>query len=381
MASYAEISTARMSELIGSIYDCVLEPSKWRNVVETICLEFNFCNGALAINGFDGQAVFGAVVGIDDYWMGRTMNYGTAVTDLWGGPERIQEYPLEEPIVQSGLPAARDRESNAYFTEWARPQGVIDAVVIGLERNHKMVSNVTFGRHETRDAFSEADLAALRLLAPHLRRAVNISHVLDLKTFEASTFASALEAFTIGIAFVDHHDTLIHANAAAHALIAAQDSIRLAMGRLVLPLAAATAALEAAVTNAVSSTANPSARGVGIPAQGRDGKPVIIHVLPLRRDIGSLNSNLRPVAALFITPASPAPLMPADAIALVYGLTPAEARVFERVAGGDTRSQIADRLGLAVSTVKSHLLRVFEKTGCKRQADLVKLAASLSLTI
>jgi DNA-binding CsgD family transcriptional regulator len=73
--------------------------------------------------------------------------------------------------------------------------------------------------------------------------------------------------------------------------------------------------------------------------------------------------------------------MPTDAIALVYGLTPAEARIFEMVAAGDTRTEIADRLGLAVSTVKSHLLHVFEKTGSKRQADLVKLAASLSLTV
>lgn len=381
MASHAEISTARMSELIGAIYDCVLEPSKWRDVVQAICLEFNFSNGVLAINGFDGQAVLGAIVGVDDYWMSRILSYGTAVTDLWGGPERIQEYPLEEPIVQSGLPAARDRDSNAYFAEWARPQGVVDAIAIGLERNDKMVSNISFARHETRDPFSEADLAALRLLAPHLRRAVNISHVLDLKTFEASTFAAALEAFTIGIAFVDQHNTLIHANAAAHALIAAEGSVRLAMGRLVLPLAAATAALEAAVADAASNTVNPGARGVGIPAQGRDGKPVIIHVLPLRRHIGSLNANLRPVAALFITPASAAAQMPADAIALVYGLTPAEARVFERVAAGDTPTQIADRLGLAVSTVKSHLLHVFEKTGCKRQADLAKLAASLSLTV
>jgi DNA-binding CsgD family transcriptional regulator len=35
-------------------------------------------------------------------------------------------------------------------------------------------------------------------------------------------------------------------------------------------------------------------------------------------------------------------------------------------------------LGIAESTVKTHLHRVFDKTGARRQADLVKLAAGFS---
>jgi DNA-binding CsgD family transcriptional regulator len=31
--------------------------------------------------------------------------------------------------------------------------------------------------------------------------------------------------------------------------------------------------------------------------------------------------------------------------------------------------------------VKTHLLRLFEKTGCKRQVDLVRLTASLALPV
>ena len=70
--------------------------------------------------------------------------------------------------------------------------------------------------------------------------------------------------------------------------------------------------------------------------------------------------------------------MPADALALLYDLSPAETRVFELVCAAKRPAEIAGELGVAGSTVKSHLLRVFEKTGCRRQVDLVKLAASLS---
>jgi len=37
--------------------------------------------------------------------------------------------------------------------------------------------------------------------------------------------------------------------------------------------------------------------------------------------------------------------------------------------------EIAAVLGLSVPTVKTHLRRLFEKTGTKRQADLIKLVA------
>jgi DNA-binding CsgD family transcriptional regulator len=40
--------------------------------------------------------------------------------------------------------------------------------------------------------------------------------------------------------------------------------------------------------------------------------------------------------------------------------------------------EVAAALGVAETTVKTHLSRLFEKTGAGRQADLVKLVAGFS---
>jgi DNA-binding CsgD family transcriptional regulator len=48
------------------------------------------------------------------------------------------------------------------------------------------------------------------------------------------------------------------------------------------------------------------------------------------------------------------------------------------ISAGSTQTTIGRALGIAPSTVKTHVLHLFEKTGCTRQADLLKLAASLS---
>ncbi|MEI9905950.1 MAG: helix-turn-helix transcriptional regulator [Asticcacaulis sp.] len=63
----------------------------------------------------------------------------------------------------------------------------------------------------------------------------------------------------------------------------------------------------------------------------------------------------------------------------MYDLTSAEARVFELVYKGLTRAEIAAALRIAASTVKTHMLHLFEKTGSRRQADIIRLGARFSL--
>ena len=49
------------------------------------------------------------------------------------------------------------------------------------------------------------------------------------------------------------------------------------------------------------------------------------------------------------------------------------------VARGATDAQIAERLYISVSTVRSHLDRIRDKTGCRRRADLTRLALQAGL--
>ena len=371
-------SAEHLSELVGMIYDCILAPGKWTDALQAVTAAFDFQNGVLAINGYQGQALVVAVVGVEDYWLSKMLNYGTAVTDLWGGAAKIARYPLEEPIVQSRAMPFYDRDRNPYFAEWARPQGIIDAVAVGFERNAAGVSNMSLGRNESGGAVSDADIDSLRVLAPHFSRAVAISRVLDLRTIEASTFAATIDTLTSAILIVDADTRCLHANDAAKAMLDARDPIALRDGELVLPRSVETHALNEAVRSATTVLAAASPRGAGIPSTRQDGSPAVLHVMPLHRPELSRPIDRRAVAAVFVSPSAAPPQMPADALSLIYALTPAETRVFEMVVGGQTQSQIASTLGLAISTVKTHLLRIFEKTGSNRQADLIKLATSLS---
>ena len=61
--------------------------------------------------------------------------------------------------------------------------------------------------------------------------------------------------------------------------------------------------------------------------------------------------------------------------ARLYGFTPAEERVLGAIMEMGGVAQVASMLGISNSTVQTHLEHLFDKTGCRRQSDLVKLIA------
>jgi len=79
--------------------------------------------------------------------------------------------------------------------------------------------------------------------------------------------------------------------------------------------------------------------------------------------------------ALMLTdPGPPQPAVPAQ-----VKLSARERELVTLVAGGHTDAQIAAELYISIRTVRSHLDRIRDKTGCRRRADLTRLALSAGL--
>jgi DNA-binding CsgD family transcriptional regulator len=75
-------------------------------------------------------------------------------------------------------------------------------------------------------------------------------------------------------------------------------------------------------------------------------------------------------------PENPPPPPPAPALPR---LSPRERELITLVAQGRTDAQIAAQLYITVRTVTSHLDRIRDKTGCRRRADLTRLALSAGM--
>jgi DNA-binding CsgD family transcriptional regulator len=75
---------------------------------------------------------------------------------------------------------------------------------------------------------------------------------------------------------------------------------------------------------------------------------------------------------LFITDPERTSNPTANSLRQSFGLTRTEAAVALGVLSGGGLKAVAARLGIAPTTARTHLTAIFEKTGTRRQADLVR---------
>jgi DNA-binding CsgD family transcriptional regulator/PAS domain-containing protein len=368
---------AQVSALIGGIYDAVLEPALWTGVVERA----GRFVGGVGASIFRQDSV--RKVGNSYYHFGIDPHFERLYFEKFikFDPLSAAYLTLNIGDVSSSsniIPPAEFFETR-FYREWARPQGLVDNVFTILERSPTSIAAFIVFRHERDGLADDAARQLLGLIAPHLRRAVLIGKLIDLRTIEAVTFADTLDGLGAGIFLVDATGRIVHANAAGQGILAVGDILRSSAGRLVARDQQVDEVLHDAFKAAERGDAAIGNKGIAIPLVARDGKRHVAHILPLtsssrrRADLA-----VTATAALFVHKAAlEAPSRP-EAIAKAFKLTPTELRVLLTLVEVGGGPEVAEALGIADGTVKTHLSHLFQKTGAKHQVDLVRLVAGFS---
>ena len=264
-----------------------------------------------------------------------------------------------------------------FYQEWLRPQGCVDVANVVLEQSKSpcpMLLTVIPGR----GMLAAEHRARMQILVPHASRALLINKAIERKQQRAIALADVVDRLNAGVILLDSACHIVHSNPAAETILAADDFLRSVAGRLVARSSTANAALRNIFRDA-GEVALAAASGRKISLMSHDGSHHVAHVIALPSLLreGAVERNSA-VGALFIWKAEFDGRSCAGLIDRAFELTPAELRVLQAIVevGGVPETAVA--LGVAETTVKTHLHRVFAKTGVSRQADLVKLAAGFS---
>jgi len=226
-------------------------------------------------------------------------------------------------------------------------------------------------------AFEHEHVRLLRLLLPHLRGAQRTHQHLAFAAVERESALAALDGLSQGVLIVDAEARVLHANPAAEALLRLRDGLATARGgRLHAARPADNAALGRALAGAATSGGDTLA--VARPSS-RASFAVTVQPAALARpwEAAPWPMAQTPAALVFVVDPDRADAVPDRALRVLYGLTAAEAAVAGRIAQGQGVADAADALGVAASTLRWHLQRVFEKTGTARQAELARLVERL----
>jgi DNA-binding CsgD family transcriptional regulator len=365
--------TAQLSALIGVVYDAAIDSARWPDAIAEACRFLNCAAGV--VGGADllnHEANFAIQWGYrPDDWQNYLDNY------YYKNPTiaEASRSKVGEIMTLASRANFVDLLSSEFYTEWAQPLGIVDAVQGTLDKTASSISFLTCVRHQDAGAAGAGEVRRMSLIIPHFRRAVLIGKLLDMRALQAETFAEAIDGLSTGVFLVNPQGEMVHTNASGQAMLDAEDPLKLVRGLLIASEIGVQAPLREAFASAMEGDGGVGTGSTALPISTEGGQ-FIAHVLPLtagaRRQAGKCHSA---AAALFVRRAEIDVPAAINAAARLYGLTPAEERVLRALIEVGSIEPVAAMLGSSRATIRTHLAHLFEKTGTGRQAELVKLIA------
>jgi DNA-binding CsgD family transcriptional regulator/PAS domain-containing protein len=365
------ISPQALSELIGSIYDCALDPNQWDQTLSELKQAFGSAGMGLALmDRRRGRTLVSRYAGLNlqELEAKHTPEVMRMLSRF------VRELQSDEPHVVSRLPQGYPLP---FFSGELKPRGFIDVMTCFLSNTSAHFSFIGIARLDGQGVFTDREIALGSLLLPHLRRSVTISGLLDARTVEKERMTETLDAFKCGVVLTNRTGSILHANRSAERMMRHEGPIQGVRGVLQARAPAAARELHSAISLAADDETLLGKTGLAIRLSPDDEPAQYAHVLPLCG--GELRSRLKPeaVAAVFVG-AAVDEADGAAAMAAAFSLTPAETRLVEHLLAGHGLKEAAAALGVAITTAKTHLENVFQKTGVRRQVDLVQLAVRVA---
>jgi DNA-binding CsgD family transcriptional regulator len=366
----------QLSVLIGDIYDAVLDSTQRVDVLDKIAtFTGGHSGGLLSKHSMSKSENLYCYIGADP---GSLRVYSESYPKLDPTAD-LPGFGVEQVVSTTDLVPYEEFRRGRFYREWAQPQGWVDVASAVIEKSATSCTFLSVARHEASGLVDDEMRRRMALVIPHVRRALLIGKTLHHNQVQTACFSDILDGLSSGMILVDAHGRIVHANAAGNAIVESADFLRSICGRLVVSDPPVNAALREILVAAGAGDAVLGIKGIALPLTAHDGERYVAHVLPLTsgaRRIAGLAYNA--AAALFIRKATLEAFAPPEVIGEMYKLTPTELRVLLAIVDIGGVPEVAAALGVAVTTIKTHLSRLFEKTGVARQADLVKLVAGFS---
>jgi len=363
-----------ISALIGQIYDAALEPSLWPAVLGQLASYVGGSAASLYAKDMTAKSVdiYYDDGGLDPAWIERYRN-----EYIRYDPSTVRQFFAEagQCVATADIMPYPEFLGTKFSAEWAQPQYLVDGLTAVLEKSAPRLTMFTVFRERGDGVTDSIARGRMNSLIPHVRRAALVTETLANSAHQAASLAETLDALGTSVFLLDAEGRIVHANTAGRAVL----ETGVVFHRSVSRLSAIDPEAERALTSLLSSLNDGvPAASVTIPIAASDGKVHVACAMPLGSRAVDTGLPRSAVLAIFLRPAALGAIAAPEALARAYKLTPSELRVLLAIVEIGGAPEVADALGVAESTVKFHLRRLFAKTDARRQADLVKLVAGFS---
>lgn len=371
---------SELSQTISRIYDCALDPSQWQPTLDNLNILFGSAFAAIFLaqnEPFTPLAYFHST------WdAGQLQRLVYEFAQNIPGVLETMTGPIGKPISllsrldEEGLGIHRQ---SRFYREWVAPQGLDDAILTKFCETQNRSGTFQLIGARNWDAKLDDVAQLIELILPHIRRAALISDLIDQNCLRLETMQDTVNMMATPIILARVDGMICYANPSAQHFLATGTSLRDVNGHLSIADLDTRRAFSRALSAATTGDQGIGTYGVGIPLFAGDGYPAVCYMLPVNCT-QARSARGEASVALFISSLDHATPAPAAVIATVFGLTSAEARFACELNVDEDIEASAGRMGISANTAKTHLKRIYEKTGASRRTELHNFLTRLSPT-
>jgi DNA-binding CsgD family transcriptional regulator len=367
-----------LPRLLERLYDAALEPQKWPDFLHVL------------------SQSFGGACGIMHLCAGTTLtsiNFGNDPTHEASYVEhfaKLNPYPAvgfhKLPIGKVSYATdfldAASVERTEFFNDWMKPQGITcDHLGVSLYNDQRNVTLLSIAPNASvHGRWRDEYFRQLKLLTPHLIRAVEVNHALADAQRSNLLRGSMLDALGHAVFLLDRRGKVLDANTQAQVLMRGEDRPVQVDGCRVLH--AGRCEDDRALSGSVSAIARSTQRAM-LPLRlvsSRTGAAYLAWLIPIAPPkkgapsqrqslVGAFDNEL--TILMLVSPQRSSMEIPPEAIQAAFGLSAAEARLASALVAGCSLGDHAVRAGVSRNTVRNQLAAVFDQMGTRRRTELV----------
>lgn len=360
-----------LNALIGHIYDSILEPERWNETLARI-------TGALCPLSWEAafilwessnppSARFVAATGLA---AGVQEIYAAVYAGTHPWSRKLMRYGNGSVVDSNDIMTREEFAESAFFRNFLAPWGIDRLVCVLLDRRGSERLGLMLPGPGDRDV--ETLKRGLRVLAPHIQRAMRISDRVATLELAAGAARAAADFAPFAIFSLDDQLNILTMNSRA-AQYEKAGFIRLAQDRFAF-------AHPASQKRLLDLVRSPTPTGLAFQAVGRSGAECPVLVARITPQSAQRIGGSSIGAALIVTLGSApgeTPVVEINRVAQWFALTPAEARLAVGIAAGRTLRDYAAERAVSLNAVRFLLKGIFRKTGATSQAQLAALLARL----
>lgn len=369
------MTSAQLFPLINKIYDAAMTPTLWDEFMltasdavkgsTTVLIFHDFDNPSIGLTRFSRFPPDLLKKYYEQFFLEDDLWYQLMVTHCRSG----------DVFIGSELIDGHDLRQTTMYNELLKPGDT--GYLVGSLVSEFSPGGATFSisRSMKKQNFSSQEKQIIRTLVPHLQRAFLLHQQYQLSQKARLSVEEALHQSQTALLLLNDRREVMFINRKAEQLVQQNDGLTCTSNMLQIADLSQSQSFQALVHEVISTSKQQGTHPGGAMRVNRSsGKtPYQVMVTPL--NLQSEHTQLAPHAAacVFLHDPEDVVMLSETILHELYQLTPAETRLTQWLFAGKTLSEICTIQDVKISTIRSQLRSIFEKTQTDNQSALMRL--------